>query len=191
MYPSKPPRRSLPPDALRYARDQLWVARGLGPHLDRHLTADEWSSWTFADLSVPESRLERFSEGGAINSVDVESDVWREVATTMAGNAPAAWLVPDPLGRPTDPFLRDVDVEYFVMEDAVYYVERSGEIERLAATWRQASSAAGQMGLVTTYDLPASELDAADLRFAAGHAVLLAMSAYDGDGILLFEKPES
>jgi hypothetical protein len=161
----------------------------LGPHLDEALTSEEWNSWTFADPSVPASRLERFSQGGAISWGDVACHAWKEVATAMSADAPAAWLVPDPLGRPGDGFLKDVKVEHHAVEDAVYYVERTGDIELIAATWRQASSAAGQMALVTTHELSPSGLDAADLLAAAARAVLVAVSAYDGEGMLFCERP--
>ncbi|HEX7300303.1 MAG TPA: hypothetical protein VF257_15000 [Solirubrobacteraceae bacterium] len=188
MHQSKLSRRSLPPDALRYARDQLWVARGLGPHLKELLTSDAWDSWTFADPSVPASRLERFSTALAIGLADVECHAWKEVATVMTAESPAVWLAPDSLARPGDGILKRVTVEQQFVDDGVYLVERAGDVDRIAATWGWASSAAGQMGLVTTHVLPASGIDAEDLRAAAEQAVLLVMTAYDGDGIIFFRR---
>jgi hypothetical protein len=182
-------RRLLPADALDYAHDQFWMARGLGPHLDGLLAPSTWSAWTVADPSVPMSRLVRFSEGGSIASDSVEHHLYAAVAKAMT-HVVAAWLVPDPLARPDDRFLMDVEVEYHGLDDAVYYVGRTAETERLAAVWRQAGSAAGQIEIVTTHALPASELDTDDLRSAAARAVLIVMSAYDGDGVLFLEKTE-
>jgi hypothetical protein len=188
MQQSESSRRSLPPGALHYVRDQLWLARGLEPYLDDVLASNEWDSWTYADPSVPAPRLERFSEGGALSSTDVHPHVWKDIAAAMAAEAPAAWLVPDPLGRPDDAFLKDLTVPNCVVDDAVYYIARTGEIDRIAATWRQAGSAAGQLGLITNYELPSAGMNAADLRAAAEQTFLLAVSAYDGDGTLLLEK---
>jgi hypothetical protein len=52
----------------------------------------------------------------------------------------------------------------------------------------EVTSAAGQMGLVTTYDLGGDPLTHDDLMRAAAGATLYVISAYDGEGALFFER---
>ena len=169
---------------MEYVRDQLWLTRGLAPYLETLFASTEWSAWTRADSSVPESRLARFAEGGATLSTGVEFGICAEVAEAMTGQPRAAWFVADPLARPGDPVLSTVELEYHAVDDAVYYVARPGDHAPVAEAWRQASSAAGQAGLVTTNEPPKSGVDGDALRRVAERAVLIVVSAYDGDGAI-------
>jgi hypothetical protein len=174
---------------LEYARDQLWLSRGLEPHLKAELAAaDAWQAWTLVDAVVPEERLQRLSQGGAIETSDIEADIRSEVPTSMAAHAPASWVVPDSMACPDDPFCKRLRRTYITADDAVYYVVRTAEPDGVVEAWWQGSSAAGHMGLVTTHAIPTSELTAADLHAIAAQAVLLIWTAYDGEGLLLLER---
>jgi len=75
-----------------------------------------------------------------------------------------------------DPFLANVSVQRFAVDGVVYYREQV----RLEDAWRAAASASGTIGLVTT--------DGETLEALASGAVLVVVTAYDGDGVILFEE---
>jgi hypothetical protein len=182
-------RRPVSSGAFDFVREQLWLARGLAPRLRETLTPEYWDVTTFAEPSVSDARLERFSQGGRLCVADpLDSGALSVIRSAMTREMTAVWLAPDPMAKPQDRFLDDVHRRWFAVDDAVYYVERSPAIDDLKAVWRQTGSAAGQMGLVTTYELPVSALDSEDLNGAASNAVLVVVSAYDGDGVLLLER---
>lgn len=180
-------RRHVPEHAFAFVRDQLWLARGIAPFLEDAITPKLWDVTTLAGHEVSDARLERFSEGGLLCAPHAVTDgLLAVVRDVMTREDPATWVVPDPLAKPGDRFLARVGVAWFAVDHAVYYVERSPVPERLAATWRQASSAAGQLGLVTTHEVARN--GPADLERVAGDAILIVVTAYDGDGVLLLER---
>jgi hypothetical protein len=178
-------RRQVPERAFAFVRDQLWLARGIAPFLEDALTPEQWDVTTLAGETVSDRRLGRFAEGGRLCAADALRDgLLTAVRDVMTRENPATWLVPDPMAKPGDRFLARVDVAWFAAGDSVYYVERSPVLERLAATWKQANSAVGQLGLVTTHEV--AQLP--DLEGVANEAILIVVTAYDGDGVLLLER---
>jgi hypothetical protein len=172
-----------------YARQQTWLARGLQRHFADTLTSDRWTAWTLAEASVPDVRLERFSEGGALcEGGEVRRALINELVAAMTHDGPTACVVPDPMGRPGDPFLRRAQTPYIVVDDGVYYVERERDPDRLRTAWASAGSAAGQMGLVTTAPPDSAAPTHEHLLAAAAQATLIVFEAYDGEGALLFER---
>jgi len=147
------PRRALPETAFAFAHEQLWLARDLEPYLQPLLTPERFAAFTLAPRSVPDERLARFAVGGPVGCGDaVARSVRRAQWPTLAH-----WIVPDPMADPV--------------------VHHRGEP---AEAWRAASSASGQMGIVTTADdTPAAMAD---------NARLIAMTAYDCEGTILFER---
>ena len=182
-------RRAVVEQAFEYARERAWLARGLQQHFTDSLTAERWSAWTRAEASVPDERLERFSDGGALcGSGEVRRGLISELVAAMSRDASAACVVPDPMGRPGDPFLWRTQAPYMVIEDGVYYVERERNPDRLSIAWDSAASAAGQMGLVTTASPDSAEPTHEQLLGAAARATLIVVEAYDGEGALFFAR---
>jgi hypothetical protein len=182
-------RRPVSDRAFDFVREQLWLARGLEPFLQEALSRERWAATTFAEPAVPDARLQRFSDGGRLCAPHpLDAGVLAVVRAAMMSKPAGVWLAPDPMASPQDRFLDKVRIPWFTVEDAVYYVERSPAIESLKTVWQRTASAAGQMGLVTAHQLPTSRLDRADLEGAVGGAVLIVVSAYDGDGVLLLER---
>lgn len=163
------PRRALPDTAFEFAREQLWLARGLEPHLHPLLSPERFAAFTLAPLTVDDERLARFAVGGAIGCTHAH---YAEVRRALFPGA--RWIVPDPMGTPGDPFLARVDTPWLEVDDGIYY---RGHV---AQAWRAGASAAGQMGLVTTAD--------DTLQAMAENARLIAMTAYDCEGTILFER---
>jgi hypothetical protein len=182
-------RRAVVGRVFGYARQQTWLARGLQRHFADTLTSDRWTAWTLAEASVPDVRLERFSEGGALcEGGEVRRALINELVAAMTHDGPTACVVPDPMGRPGDPFLRRAQTPYIVVDDGVYYVERERDPDRLRTAWASAGSAAGQMGLVTTAPPDSAAPTHEHLLAAAAQATLIVFEAYDGEGALLFER---
>jgi len=112
--------------AFAYARGKAWVARGLERCFAEELTTERWSAWTLADDSVPDERLERFSDGGPLCAGgQVRRGLIDAVAAAMARDSSATWLLPDPMGRP-DPFLQRARTAFIVVDDGVYWAMRTG-----------------------------------------------------------------
>lgn len=178
--------RAVTDGAFEFARDQLWLARELEPMLSPSLTSDRWKATTFADPAVSDERLSRFAEGGRVASCDPIPATLSVVRDAMTRDAPANWLLPDPVASPDDPHLDTPHTRQFSVGGTVYYIEPTPDIELLRAAWRNASSAGGQMGLATTHELPYPSVTEPDLKAAVDSAVVLVFTAYDGDGVLLF-----
>lgn len=180
-------RRALPRSTFAYARERLWLAGGLEGVLASVLQDSSFDAWTIADGMVTDSRLQALERGG-LDGRDVASDVGREAARVMERIGESSLVVPDSLAKPGDAFLggnRTDDI--VIVGGGVYYVGRSANQEELEATWRKASSSAGQLGLVTSRSLaPAASED--DLRSAGEHAELIVLTAYDGEGAVYFER---
>jgi hypothetical protein len=60
----------------------------------------------------------------------------------------ATWLVPDPLGRPGDPFLERVEVPCTTIDDSIYYWPTTADGIAVEHIWWVGSSAVGEVGLV-------------------------------------------
>jgi hypothetical protein len=183
----RPVRRAVPEGAYEFARDRLWLARGLKPFVRDLLVPERCSCWTLAGRDVSDERLAQFDVGGFVAPGYVAELVASEVAPIIAGSEDRVLLVPDPMARPGDPFLKRETIRHIVVGDGVYYVEGSAETERLVTGWRAGSSAAGQMAVVSSVsqDLMRDELD---LQRAADASVLLMFEAYDGYGALFFAR---
>jgi hypothetical protein len=177
-------RRPLSDAAHQYACDQLWLSRGLESRLRSELTPQRFRCWTIASSGVSDEQLARFGAAVPVSSGDAEV-VARELASIMVEGEDRVLVAPDPMGRPGDPFLTRVDTPYVTVGDGIYYVGRSPDIEALAAVWRAAASAAGQMAIVTgaSVDTSANKLN---LDEAARMTTALAFAAYDGLGALFF-----
>jgi hypothetical protein len=182
-----PVRRSVPDAVYDFVRDRLWQARGLELPLGSVLTPERFRCWTVADRRVDDERLDRFGAGGLMCSADVAQVVAQGVAMAMTEDDLLGLVVPDPMPRPGDPFLKRARTPYVEVGDGIYYVERSAEVERLAAVWRSAASAAGQMGVVTA-GLKHMTSDELDLKQVVAEAKLVVFEAYDGVGALFFER---
>jgi hypothetical protein len=180
--------RDLPAQAFTYAHNHLWLARDLGPGLGEALQEETFYAWTLADTSVAEERLSEFDRGGKIYSGDLDRAICGEAATAMARRQRSVWLVPDSLARPGDPFLTSVQTSYFAVGDAVYYWERSTEVRRLMQTWARGASAAGQIAIVTPTHIDWGAVREPELDVAAEQATLVVVSAYDGDGAIIFTR---
>ena len=96
--------------------------------------------------------------------------------------------MPDPLSSRNDPFLCQVNVPWIALDDAIYYLEDDRDPQRLAAAWKQAASASGALGLVTDAPLGRDTATPDSLASAAQRATLLVVGAYDGDGVIVFER---
>lgn len=183
----EPLRRAVPEASYQFARDRLWLACGLKPFIFDLLVPDRFCCWTLADRGVSDDRLARFDAGGFVVSSYVAELVASEVAPIIAASEDRALLLPDPMAKPGDPFLKRERMRHIVVGDGVYYVEGSADVERLVAGWRAASSAAGQMAVVTSVDDDLMH-DEFGLQQAADAAVLLVFAAYDGYGALFFAR---
>ena len=183
------PRHGLSDDAFGYARAQLWLARALERPLARELTSARFSASTFADAATDQSRLSQFTTGGALCSpAALLAGIAALVRDAMARDASTQSLVPDPLASANDPFLREVNVPWVGVDDAVYYLQDRAEPERVAAAWTQAASASGALGLVTAAPLERGAVTPDSLALAAQRTTLLVITAYDGDGVIAFER---
>jgi hypothetical protein len=180
-------RRPLSGGAFDHLRESLWPARGLEPYLTDALHPGDWIAWTLASPLVTDTRLARFSEGGELCGCPGRGGVSSAVAQVMADLPGSVWFVPDPLGNAGDPFLRDVRVEYVVVGEEIYYVEREAQVDRVASTWRHAGSAVRQMGVVTVGHVPDVAPTDDDLRNIVVSAKLIVLTAYDGEGAIFFE----
>jgi hypothetical protein len=180
-------RRPLSGGAFDHLRARLWPARGLEPYLRDVLHPGDWIAWTLASPLVTETRLARFSEGGGFCGCPGRGGVSSAVAQVMADLPGTVWFVPDPLGNAGDPFLRNVRVEYVVVGEDIYYVERVAQVDRVASTWRQTGSAAGRIGVVTAGHVPDVAPTEHDLRNIVVSAKLVVLTAYDGEGAIFFE----
>jgi hypothetical protein len=178
-------RRPMGDAAHQYARDWLWLSRGLQPVLRSALDPQWFRSWTIASPEVSDHQLARFGAAIPVFSGEVGLMVAQELAPIVAGGDGRVLLAPDPMGTPGDAFLEGVNTPYLIVDDAIYYVAQSSDVEVLASAWRAAASAAGQMAVVTEegVDMSNAELD---LQRAARATVALAISAYDGLGALFF-----
>lgn len=123
---------------------------------------------------MSDARLAQFGTGGHVCS---GGSIGEQVGRIVAARAPVGgmWIVPDSMAKPSDPFLRDV--EHVAIGDAVYY-EAAPEPAAIADAWGKGAAASGELGLLTTGGLDVDGL------------VLLAIEAYDGEGVIYVE-PQS
>lgn len=181
----------LPATAVQYAFEMLWLARGLRAPLGRWLAREDINSWTVTEEGVSDEALLTY-ETGYLQHVPgpmvdwVPSLVGQRVAYAMRMAAPAVWIVPDPLGNASDPFVQRSDVPRVTAENVPYYVATSGEADEVSRLWQQAGSAAGQIGVCARLAEPTNG-ESADVLASVEHAVMLALSAYDGEGVMFFE----
>jgi hypothetical protein len=152
-------RHPVSDEAFAFAHEQLWLAPGLEPYLRLILTPARFTASAVAGVDTAPERLAQFAVGGALCSQQGLRDfLGRLVRVTLDGEPGAAWIVPDPMADAT--------------------LHRNDEVP--IGAWRAAESAAGQMGLVTTGGGAPEAL--------ASHATLVVMTAYDGDGLRVFER---
>jgi hypothetical protein len=171
----EPSRRNLGPEAIGWAIERLWLARGLEAPLTERLRTGAWQAWTWAD-PVPDARLAQFGTGGHVFTGGTIAEQVGRLVAHRARRTGGSWMVPDPMAKPSDGFLRDVD--HVVVGDAVYY-KAAPEPAAIAEAWGKAASAAGQLGMLTTRGFDADSL------------VFLAIEAYDGDGVIDVEPQSS
>lgn len=181
-------RRDLSRRAVDYCRERLWLARGLEPSLRDAMATGDWSAWTFAGASMPQERVDDVRVGGLGSAVGDEQSVLGEVARAIVAAGPTAvWLVPDPMARPGDPLLANIDVVHLEIGDGVYYVACGRRPGELAAAWRAASSACGRIGVVI--NLPDTiTATQSDLLEAGRSYGLVVVDAYDGEGALCLSE---
>lgn len=180
-------RRVVSQRAVDYTRDRLWLARGLEHALREAVASQQWEAWTCAPAVTAHERLEDFARAGVDSTGAGATAALREVAALISARSLTVWLVPDPLARPGDPFLDSLDFPHLDVDDAVYYVERHGRPENVAAAWQAASSASGRIGIATS--LPdAARASKADMWQAGIGAQLIVVEAYDGEGALCLSR---
>lgn len=176
--------------ALEYADGWWWLGRGLQPHLKSLVVPEAFYAWT----SVGEDLAPRLESGGdpgrplrfpvsdeAVASRPSLPDV---VCSAMHGEAPV-WLVPDAMAKPSDGFL-DGESDYVAAGDAVYYATARPDPGRICEVWRRGSSAAGQVGLVCARPVLSDQGE--ELEAVVRHTKIVVMSAFDGEGVLFFER---
>ncbi len=178
----EPSRRALPAEAIGYVLDRLWLARGLEAPLTARLGTADWRAWTFADRDVPDARLASFHTGGHVFSGGSVADQVARIVAARARRVAGWWIVPDPMAKPSDAFLRDI--AHVAIDDAVYYAVASPGATAVSHTWRQAASAAGVIGLLATRGFDTRD----GLAGIAEALEFLVVEAYDGDGVIYLES---
>ena len=103
---------------------------------------------------MPDQRLADLKTGGPVGTQNASEVAAAQVAETLAQCHNGAFIAPDPMGRPGDPFLDRVRVEYFTIDAGIYYVERRPDRDRILDVWQQGGSAAGQIGIVSRQPTP-------------------------------------
>lgn len=181
------PRQVRDDRTLAHVRESSWLARGLEPYLLKSLDLAHFSCWTFADAGVTDERLADLKTGGAVCTQNASEVAVAQVAETLAQCDNGAFISPDPIGRPGDAFLDRLHVEYFTVDDGIYYVESRRHHHRILDVWQQGSSAAGQIGIVSQHTIHATPTEA-DLHDIMAAAQLIVVTAYDGDGTLFLTR---
>lgn len=184
-----PIKRELPASAIDHLLDQLWTARGLERYLREALLRSQWQTWTYAMSEVPPSRLEEYSQGGS-RFPEVESNVVAAVDACVRAVG-GTWIVPDPLARPGDAFLTRSSVPHVVVDDAVYYMDGLRTSDGFGAAWRWARSDPATVGIVTKAALSPQSVSRAALDAAARAVCFVVLRAYDGEGVIMFERHAS
>lgn len=180
-------RHILGDEALAYARDRVWLARDLAPGLADSLAAEGWQAYTLADPGTPSDRLVRLTQGGLAYSQDAQREMAREVSEAMRRHVSPIWIVPNPLARASDKAALNVGVDVLVRDGTVYYVAHSHDPDAVLAVWWEAASATGQLGFVTAAGEVTDDVDD-DLGAAVRQAVLVVLTAFDGEGVLFLER---
>lgn len=173
--------------ALEYAERAWWLARGLEGDLRRVVVPERFYAWTSvgADAAAQLVSGGDLARGLGVTSCGEARPSLTDAVRLVGLDRSRVWLVPDPMARPGDPLLKTV-ADYIVAGDGVYHVASDSQPDQILTAWRNASSAAGQLGVVTSR--PPVSLDPADLQAVAEHARLVVMSAFDGQGLLFFER---
>jgi hypothetical protein len=181
--------RQVPGDrALADVRESSWLARGLEPYLLDSLDIVAFSCWTFADAEVTDERLAELKTGGPVCTENASELAGAEVAETLDECNGGAFIAPDPMRRPGDAFLDRLPLEYFTVDDGIYYVERRPDRGRILDVWRHSGSAAGQIGIVSRHTILATPTEA-DLHDIMAAVQLIVVTASDGDGTLFVTRP--
>lgn len=126
---------------------------GLGPYLLESLDLTHFSCWTFADAEVTDQRLADLKTGGPVGNENASEVAAPEVAETLAQCDNGAFIAPDPMARPGDALLDRLRVEYFTVNDGVYYVECRPDRDRILDVWQQGGSASGHLGIVSRHSI--------------------------------------
>lgn len=175
--------------ALQYASDWWWLGRGLAPYLAEAVVPGSFFAWTSADeISAPNLNSLAGLRSGLLSEAVGQAGSRHlplvEVVSSAMGRG-GIWLAVDAMASPGDAFLA-ADSNYIAAGDAIYRAAIFPDPRRIAGLWRETSSAAGQLGLVGTYPVVSAEEQ--ELRRVVSEASLVVMSAFDGDGVLFFER---
>ena len=68
---------------------------------------------------MTDERLADLKTGGPVGTQNASEVAAAQVAETLAQCHNGAFIAPDPMGRPGDPFLDRVRVEYFTIDDGI------------------------------------------------------------------------
>jgi hypothetical protein len=183
--------RSLPPEVFEQGESFLWRAAGLEAGLRAELYPQTFSAWTFAPPFVTDEELAALQ---LLNRrwESEPSGTWEMVLRYLEGrmrDLSATWVVPDSLREVTDSSFNPSS-EYFIVGTTPYYVTREPDARKIEQAWIDGGSAAGELGLLTSTDVPRTEPPVQQLERIAECACDVVVEAYDHPRrVIFFSRP--
>jgi hypothetical protein len=179
---------SLTPSVFDQLAEVLWQAKAFEAPLAAALVPERWDAFALAAEGVPDERLERIRSGGLEGGGAGPSDVAEAIAAAMRQSGGGLISIED-MGRPGDAFLESGDLPpHAIVGDTLVYVAERPDDRAVERAWRGPSAAAGHVGLLTTYPLPAGEDPDYNVGAAVDAASIVVLAAYDGEGAVVFRR---